>query len=177
MGTRVTSKRRLSVNLEKLKYFTQYCVGMRDCLENPSQLVVCDVVGNTNDCIVYGLSNLAFWFTNVCMGRRRRIWPRCWSTSRTILHSVDCEAQRIVDRENSSFLVRGWRRLDHEASPRLDHLFGTACQLKSPTRHSTFQPSKSDSKHFYSNSLSRTNRGITPAARAPLRWPCYKETL
>ena len=79
--------------------------------------------------------------------------------------------------ENSSFLVRGWRRLDHEASPRLGHPFGTACQLKSPTRHSTFQPSKSDSKHFYSNSLSRTNRDITPAARAPLRWPCYKETL
>ena len=41
----------------------------------------------------------------------------------------------------------------------------------------TFQPSRTDSKHFYSNSLSWTNRDITPAARAPLWWPCYEETL
>ena len=27
----------------------------------------------------------------VCMERRRRIWPRCWSTGRTILHSIDCK--------------------------------------------------------------------------------------
>ena len=122
-------------------------------------------------------SNLVFWFTNVCMGRRRRIWPRCWSTGRTILHSIDCETQHIVDRENSSFLVRGWTRLDHEALPRLGHPFGTACQPKSPTRRSTLQLSRTDSKHSYSNSLSWTNRDITPAARAPLWWPCYKETL
>ena len=57
------------------------------------------------------------------------------------------------------------------------HPHGTACQLKSPTRHSTFQPPRSDSKHFYSNSLSRTKIDIIQAARAHLRWTCYKETL
>ena len=37
--------------------------------------------------------------------------------------------------------------------------------------------SRSDSKYFYLNNLSWTNRDIIPAARVPLRWPCYKETL
>ena len=35
--------------------------------------------------------------------------PRCWSTSRTILHSIDCETQLIVDRENLSFLATNLR--------------------------------------------------------------------
>ena len=33
------------------------------------------------------------------------LYPRCWSSGRTILHSIDCETLQIVDRENSSFLV------------------------------------------------------------------------
>ena len=54
-------------------------------------------------------------------------------------------------------------------------MYSTHMQL--PTRHSTFKPSRSDSKHFYSNTFSRRMRDIIPAAREPLQWPCYKGTL